>query len=180
MKLPRAIYWVGVSSLSNLKLNRSDCGAGSQFFHAIIYARLYGSIWRVNLNTWLYTSSKLSPMCRLLGNHSAQAGPQHTIASHQRTLFDVRLPARLGISARQKVGPAASHCSSFITLRVSVLRPGRKKAARNAPKWHYSRLCRAGIVVPVVARPIQDMSEVSITDKTVGIRLPRLWCGAIG
>jgi hypothetical protein len=32
----------------------------------------------------------------------------------------------------------------------------------------------------VVARPIQDMSAVSITDKTVGVCLPRLWCGAIG
>jgi hypothetical protein len=32
----------------------------------------------------------------------------------------------------------------------------------------------------VVARPIQDLSAVSITHKTVGIRLPRLWCGAIG
>jgi len=32
----------------------------------------------------------------------------------------------------------------------------------------------------VVAQPIQDMSAVSITDKTVGIRLPRLRRGAIG
>jgi hypothetical protein len=32
----------------------------------------------------------------------------------------------------------------------------------------------------VVAQSIQDMSAVSITDKTVGIRLPHLWCGAIG
>jgi hypothetical protein len=30
----------------------------------------------------------------------------------------------------------------------------------------------------VVARPIQDMSAVSVTHKTVGNRLPRLWCGA--
>src|SRR5262249_22058259 len=29
-------------------------------------------------------------------------------------------------------------------------------------------------------KPIQDLSAVSITDKTVGIRLPRLWCGAGG
>ena len=54
-----------------------------------------------------------------------------------------------------------------------------KKAARNAPKRHYSRLYRANIV-PLVAHPIQDMSEVSITHKTMGIRLPRLWCGAVG
>jgi hypothetical protein len=32
----------------------------------------------------------------------------------------------------------------------------------------------------MVAQPIQDMSAVSITHKTVGVRLPRLWCGAIG
>jgi hypothetical protein len=32
----------------------------------------------------------------------------------------------------------------------------------------------------VVAQPIQDLSAVSITHQTVGIRLPRLWCGAIG
>jgi hypothetical protein len=36
------------------------------------------------------------------------------------------------------------------------------------------------VVRPVVARPIQDLSAVSITRKTVGIGLPRLWCGAIG
>jgi len=55
-----------------------------------------------------------------------------------------------------------------------VLRPGGKKAARNAPKCHYSRLYRAGVFVPVVAQPIQDMSALSIKDKTVGIGLPRL------
>ena len=75
--------------------------------------------------------------------------------------------------------PAGRHCSSFTTLRLSLLRPRRKKAARNAPKCHYSRLCRAGVFVPMVARPIQGMSEVPITHKAVGIRLPRLWFGAI-
>ena len=54
-----------------------------------------------------------------------------------------------------------------------------KKAARNAPKCRASRLCRAGVFVPVVAKPIQDTSEVSIPIKTVGIRLSRLWCGAV-
>ena len=34
------------------------------------------------------------------------------------------------------------------------------------------------VFVLVVAQPIQDMSEVSITHKTVGIHLPRLWCRA--
>jgi len=47
----------------------------------------------------------------------------------------------------------------------------------NAPKWHYSRLYRASVFIPVVAEPIQDISTVSITDQTVGIGLPRL-CGA--
>jgi hypothetical protein len=56
-----------------------------------------------------------------------------------------------------------------------VLRPGGKKAARNAPKCHYSRLYCAGVFVPVVAQPIQDLSAVSITHKTMGIGLPRLW-----
>jgi hypothetical protein len=56
----------------------------------------------------------------------------------------------------------------------------RKKAARTAPKCHYSRLYRAGVFVPVVAQPIQDLSQVSIAHKTVVIDLPRLWCGAIG
>jgi hypothetical protein len=50
--------------------------------------------------------------------------------------------------------------------------------ARNVPKSSYSRLHSAGIVVFVVAQPIQNMSAVSITHKTLGIRLPRLWCGA--
>jgi len=35
-----------------------------------------------------------------------------------------------------------------------VLRPGRKKAARNAPKRHSSRFCRADIFLFVVAQPI--------------------------
>jgi hypothetical protein len=46
--------------------------------------------------------------------------------------------------------------------------------ARSVPKRHYSRLYRAGVFVFVVAQPIQDLSAVSITDKTVGIGLPRL------
>jgi hypothetical protein len=47
--------------------------------------------------------------------------------------------------------------------------------ARNAPKRHSSRFCRANIFLFVVAEPIQDLSALSITDKTVGIRLPGLW-----
>jgi len=32
-----------------------------------------------------------------------------------------------------------------------------------------------GIFLFVMAQPIQNMSAVSITHKTLGIRLPRLW-----
>jgi hypothetical protein len=53
-----------------------------------------------------------------------------------------------------------------------------EKATRNVPKCRYSRLYRVGNIVFMVAQPIQDLSAVSITHKTVGIRLPRLWCGA--
>jgi hypothetical protein len=35
--------------------------------------------------------------------------------------------------------------------------------------------CYGCFFVLVVAKPIQDLSAVSITHKTVGIRLPRLW-----
>jgi hypothetical protein len=60
-----------------------------------------------------------------------------------------------------------------------VLLPGRKKAARNDPERHSSRLCGAGVFVPVVAQPIQDLPSVSIAHQTVGIGLPRLRCGAV-
>jgi hypothetical protein len=64
-------------------------------------------------------------------------------------------------------------------IKTLCIAAWQKKVARNAPKRHSSHLCRAGLFVPVVAQPIQDMSEVSITHKTVGIRLPRLWRCAI-
>jgi hypothetical protein len=90
------------------------------------------------------------------------------------------LPARLDTRARQKVGPAGRHYSSFTTLRsLWCCGLAEKRWARNAPKRHSSHLYRAGVRVPVVAQSIQDMSTVSITHKAVGIRLPRLWCGAI-
>jgi hypothetical protein len=92
----------------------------------------------------------------------------------------VWLLARLDSRAKPKVGPAADRRFSSFTLRRTSGCGLRKKAARNAPKCHYSRLYRAGVFVFVVAQPIQDMSAVSITHKTVGIRLPRLRCGAIG
>ena len=89
----------------------------------------------------------------------------------------VWLSTRLDTRTRQRVSPAGQHCSSFITLKLFVFRSGRIKAVRNDPKCHHSRLYRA-VFVPMVAQPIQDLSAVSITDKTVGIRLPHLWCGA--
>src|SRR5262245_51509659 len=118
-------------------------------------------------------------MCRLPGNNHAETSTQYSTASDQRALSAVRLSTRLYTRARQKVSPAGRHRTSLITLRLSsVLRPGRKKAC-NARKRHSSRFCSVGVFVPVVAQPIQDMSAVSITHKTVGNRLPRLWCGAI-
>jgi hypothetical protein len=57
--------------------------------------------------------------------------------------------------------------------------PVEEGGPRNAPKRHYSSLYRAGFFVFVVAEPIQDLSAVSISHKTVGVRLPCLWCRAI-
>jgi len=141
---------------------------------------LCGLIHRVKLKRWLNTSPKLSEMCRLPGNHCAQTKPEHPGASYQWALPDVWLSTRLDTRTRQRVSPAGRHCSSFITLKLFVFRSGRIKAVRNDPKCQYSRLYRAGVCVPVVAQPIQDMSALSITHKTVGIGLPRLRCGAIG
>src|SRR5215510_1852305 len=117
-------------------------------------------------------------MCGLPGNNYAQTSTQYFAASYQWALSGVRLSTRLDTRARQKVGPAGRHTSSFTTLRLSVLRPGTKKTARNAPNPHSSRHRRAGVFVPLVAQPIQDMSAVSITAKAVGIGLPRLRGGA--
>ena len=74
----------------------------------------------------------------------------------------------------------SSHLVVHYTKIFFCCNLARKTAARNAPKCHYSRLHRAGVFVPVVAHPIQNMSAVSITHKTVGNRLPCLWCGAVG
>src|SRR5262249_19040001 len=74
----------------------------------------------------------------------------------------------------------SSHLVVHYTKIFFCCNLARKTVARNAPKRHYSRLYGAGVVVSVVAHPIQDMSAVSITHKTVRIRLPRLWCGAVG
>jgi hypothetical protein len=54
-----------------------------------------------------------------------------------------------------------------------------QKRRRNGPKYFYSHLYRGGFFVLMVAHPIQDMSEVSVALKTVGVRMPRLRCGAI-
>jgi hypothetical protein len=143
-------------------------------------ADLNGLTGRVNLITWPYTLPEVVPDVQATWELSCGTGPQHTAASYQWALCWMWLPTRLDTRARQGVNHAARHWSSFLRLKLFVLRSGTTKAARNAPKCHYSRLYRAGLFVPVVAQPIQNMSEVSITHKTMGIRLPRLWCGAIG
>jgi hypothetical protein len=86
-----------------------------------------------------------------------------------------------GYSCEAKSPPCRSPLLVVHHIKKSVVVAAwRKKVARNAPKRHSSHLYRASLFVPVVAQPIQDMSEVSITHKTMGIRLPRLRCGAIG
>jgi len=93
---------------------------------------------------------KLSPMCRVPGNNYAETSTQHSAASDQRALSGVWLSTRLDTRARQKVSPAGRHRSSFTTLN-SLCCGLAGKTARNAPKHHSSRLCDAGVFVPVVA-----------------------------
>ena len=109
---------------------------------------------------------KLSPMCRVPGNNYAETSTQHSAASDQWALSGVRLSTRLGTRARQKVGPAGHHTSWFTTLGLLCCGLAGK-AARNAPKCHYSCLHRASVFVSVVAHPIQDMSALSITVSVV-------------
>src|SRR5262245_17940299 len=76
----------------------------------------------------------------------------------------------------REVDPAGWHGSSFIPLRLFYC----ALAARNAPKADYCRLSCTNVFACVVAHSIQDLSELPITYKTGGIRLPRLRYGAIG
>ena len=82
------------------------------------------------------------------------------------------LSTRLDTCARQKAGTAAQDCASFIAVRVFCL------AGLNVPKAVHSCFHDAGVIGFVVAQPMEDLSAVSITDKTVGIRLSRLRRGA--
>src|SRR5215467_717581 len=106
---------------------------------------------RVKVKRWLNTLPEVVPAVVATRNHSAQTEPPHKAASHQGTLSDVWLSTRLDTRTRQKASPAGRHYSSFIPLDHFVLRPGRKKVARNAPKRHSSCLCCAGVFVFVVA-----------------------------
>jgi len=94
---------------------------------------------------------ELSPMCRVPGNNYAETSTQHSAASDQWALSGVRLSTRLDTCARQKVGPAGQHCSSFIPLDFSVLRPGRKGSSQcsqtsfflSLPRWRLRSYCGA-------------------------------------
>ena len=58
--------------------------------------------------------------------------------------------------ARKKSALRIGTPRRFITVRhASVLLAGRKKAARNAAKCHYSRAYRIGVLALMVAEPIQ-------------------------
>src|SRR5215475_1354849 len=92
-------------------------------------------------------------------------------------LVGLHVIARNALQGR-KSAPHVRATSRSAHKQVSVLRP--EKGARNAPERYYSRLHRAGVFAAVVAQSIQHLSAVSITYKTVGNRLPCLWCGAVG
>src|SRR5262249_47407770 len=81
-------------------------------------------------------------MCRVPENNYAETNTQHSAASDQWALSGVRLSTRLGTRARKKVGPGGRHTSSFITLRLSVLRPGRKGGSQCSQMSLFSSLPR--------------------------------------
>ena len=90
----------------------------------------------------------------------------------------MRLSASLDTRARQTAVSPRRRFSLYITLRfLSSAAVSRKGAARNDSKCLYSHLYCTGIFVPMVAQPIQDMSEVRIAHKAVGVRLPV--CGVV-
>jgi hypothetical protein len=74
------------------------------------------------------------------------------------------------------------HCielSGFwqIKNKLSIKKPNKRRHYDS--KHFYSHLYRGGFFVLMVAHPVQDMPEVSIAPKTVGVRLPCLRRGAI-
>ena len=142
-------------------------------------------------------------MRRLPGNNHAGTSTQYSAASYQRALSGVRLSTRLDTGARQKAGTVAQDCSSFILIRVlSRCSKCSKRTLRlclfcclQGRRQYLDALSEHGslslavtakharlttVFGVVVAQPIQDMSAVSITHKTVGIGLPRLRYGTIG
>src|SRR5262249_51628261 len=122
-------------------------------------AKLYGSVWRVKFEDMAKYLARSCPRCAGYLGIIMRKPARNFTASDQWALSGVRLSTCLGTRARQKVGPAGCHTSSFITLdsRCCGL---AGKAARNAPKRHSSRLRNTGVFVSVVAHPIQDMSAV--------------------
>jgi hypothetical protein len=138
---------------------------------------LCGLIHRVKLKRWLNTSPEVvHDAAATWGSFSATRAATHCYKRSTGDALNMAIDS-LGYSCKAESRPCGSallvvhHIKTVFCCNL---------AARNAPKCHSSRLCRAGVFVPVVARPIQDMSAVSITHKTVGIGLPRLRCGAIG
>ena len=86
----------------------------------------------------------------------------------------------LGYSCEAEDQPCGSPPLVVHHTRLLGVAVWQAKGSCNAQNNHRSRPHRPDVVIPVVAQPIQDLSAVSITHKTVGIALPRLWCGAIG
>ena len=86
----------------------------------------------------------------------------------------------LGYSCKPESQPRRLALFVVLSTKTFLCCDLAERAARNAPKRHSSHFCRAGVFAAVVAQSIQNMSPVSITDKTAGIDLPRLWYGAIG
>ena len=118
---------------------------------------------------WRSTSNAPVPsVAAIWGSLSLNGRPRCLCKRSMGAVWRVAIDSP-GYSCKAESRPCGRHCSSFTTLGLSVLRP-RRKRARSAPKRHSSRLCRASVFLTVVAKPIQDMSEVSIPIKTVGNR----------
>src|SRR5262245_27495295 len=117
-------------------------------------------------------------MCRLPGDSSC--GNQHAIFRCKLST-GVAYSAAIGLpgcSCKAESQPCGSTLSSFITLRFCVAAWQERLLAmlQKVIILVFATLASSVLWWP----PVQDMSPVSITYKTVGIRLPCLWCGAIG
>jgi hypothetical protein len=127
----------------------------------------------LSLNTWLNTLPEVVP---------AVVATWESLCENQHAMFRCRPSTevvwRAGIDSPGYLCKAESRLCGSSLVVVHHVKTRFVAAARNVPKRRCSRLHRARIVVPLVAQPIQDLSAVSITHKTVGVRLPRLRCGA--